>query len=148
MRRPTLLTLAMVFCFAGIADSWYLAEHALSDTALSCGIGSLTGCNVVAQSAYSHFFGIPLGIYGLVFYALVFVISALATTIHARRLMQTLFGLGIVGLLFSCYFAYLQFFVIDAICIYCMGSLVLSILIFVLTSILVRTKESSPPVVM
>ncbi|MDB4992533.1 MAG: vitamin epoxide reductase [Parcubacteria group bacterium] len=148
MRRPTLLTLTMLFSFAGIADSWYLAEHALTNTALSCGIGSLTGCNVVAQSAYSHFFGIPLGVYGLVFYALVFVLSALATTINVRRLMQTLFGLGIVGLLFSIYFAYLQFFVIDAVCIYCMGSFVLSILIFILTTVLVRIKQPSPPVVM
>jgi uncharacterized membrane protein len=148
MRRPALLGFTMLFSFAGIADAWYLAEHALTNTALSCGIGTLSGCNTVAQSAYSHFFGIPLGVYGLVFYTIIFILAAISTTKNSHRLNQGLFGLGIVGILFSFYFLWLQFFVIDAICIYCLGSFVISLGIFVFTAFLVRRRYVPPVLVM
>ena len=146
MRRTTLLILTAIFSFLGIADAWYLAEHALTNTALYCNIGSISGCNTVAQSPYSHFFGIPLGVYGVIFYGLVFVAAAFAFTHHARRLMQFLFFLGCVGLLFSLYFMGLQLFIIDALCIYCLGSFVLAVLIFITTSLLLRRRPVAPPV--
>jgi uncharacterized membrane protein len=148
MRRSTLLILTILLSVAGIVDAWYLAEHALTNTALSCGVGALSGCNTVAQSEYSHFFGIPLGVYGLFFYAVVFVLAACATKLLSRRFLQALFGLGIVGLLFSFYFLWLQFFVINAICIYCLGSFAISVIIFICTTLLVRVRTEPPPPVM
>lgn len=140
MRRTTLLYLTIAFSLIGIADAWYLAQHALTNTALSCGVGTLSGCNVVAQSAYSHFFGIPLGVYGVVFYTLMFVLATLDFAIEKRRLAKVLFGMGSIGVLFSFYFVWLQFFVIDAICIYCFVSFILSLGIFCTTFFLMRKR--------
>jgi len=144
MRRTTLLILTAILSFLGIADAWYLAEHALTNTALYCGIGSISGCNTVAQSSYSHFFGIPLGVYGVVFYAVIFIATAFAFTHQARRLMQFLFLLGSIGILFSLYFMGLQLFVIDALCIYCLASFVFSVGIFITTFLLNRRAAPIP----
>ncbi len=142
MRRTSLLVLTTIFSFLGILDSWYLAQHALTNTALYCGIGALSGCNAVAQSPYSHLFGIPLGVYGVFFYGVVFIASALAYSAPVRRLMQLLFLFGCLGFLMSLYFIGLQLFVIDAICIYCVASFALSVGIFVTTFKLVRHRPA------
>src|SRR4051812_36052942 len=115
MRSRTLLSITTFFSLLGIADSLYLAEHALTKTALSCGIGSgaLTGCNVVAQSEYSHIFGIPLGVYGLVFYTAVFVLSFIARKDPTLRIKKLLLLAGTLGMLLSLYFLWLQVFIID-----------------------------------
>lgn len=147
MRRPTLLAFTLVFSLLGIADSWYLTEHALTDTTLFCGIstGVLSGCNTVAQSAYSHVFGIPLALYGLVFYVLVLLITFSLYAGESRRRAQMLFGLGIIGLLLSIYFEAVQVFAIKALCIYCLGSFLLSIGIFAAALSLVRRRPATPP---
>lgn len=148
MRRPTLLALAVVFSLLGIADSWYLAKHALTDTALSCGIstGALSGCNTVAQSGYSHVFGVPLAIYGLVFYMLVFLVTLSLYARESSRRSQALFIVAIVGFLLSVYFEAVQIFAIKALCIYCLGSFVLSVGIFATSLSLVRRRPALPPV--
>lgn len=146
MNRKLYLALTLVFSILGFADSWYLAQHELTDTALSCGIGStLSGCNIVAQSPYSHLFGIPLGVYGLVFYGIILLFTLAMYAGHKRRLSQLLFVVAVVGTLLSFYFASLQIFVIKAICIYCFGSFFLTIGIFVTTLMLARHKPAAPP---
>ncbi len=134
--RACLLPGLVVLSLFGVADSWYLAEHALTNTALSCGIAGLSGCNIVAQSPYSHLFGIPLGIYGVLFYAFIFVLSAIALTSMNRWITQLLFGLGVLGMLFSFYFLGLQLFVINALCVYCIGSFIIAAGIFLATLVL------------
>ena len=149
MRPRTLLSITTFFSVLGIADSLYLAEHAITKTALSCGIGTgaLTGCNVVAQSEYSHILGIPLGIYGLVFYTAVFVLSLVARSRPTKRIKQLLLLSGTLGMLLSLYFLWLQVFIIDAICIYCLASFVFATAIFVTTLMLLRDREAVlPPV--
>lgn len=147
MRRSFLRALTLVFSLLGIADAWYLAEHALTKTALSCGIGpsELSGCNTVAQSAYARFFDIPLGIYGVVFYALVLLVILSLYLRETRHRLRLLVILGVIGMVFSFYFEGLQIFVIKALCIYCLGSFFLSIGIFAASLMLVRQKTGVPP---
>lgn len=131
----------------GIADAWYLAEHAITDTALSCGIdGALSGCNVVAQSPYSHFFGIPLGLYGVAFYGFVLIFSLISWKKESVRLRQGLAMVATAGILASSYFLGLQVFVIEALCIYCIGSFVISFGIFLLTLPFWRRTDLIPVV--
>lgn len=136
MNRTTLLTVLLVLTFLGIADAWYLASAALSGTSLSCsiaGLESLNGCNQVAQSAYSQFLGLPLALYGVFFYAVLFVIAAILITMPIRLLYKVAIGLGVVGFFLSLYFVFLQAFVIKAVCVYCMASVVIATGIFFTT---------------
>ncbi len=137
---------AILLCSVlGIADSWYLAQSALTDTPLVCGIENLDGCNVVAQSVYSHLFGIPLGVYGVVFYALLIVVSAIAIAKPRAWVPAALVALGAIGLVASIIFEAIQIFLIKAICIYCLGSAILSALVFVFALLLWKRLRTPTP---
>jgi uncharacterized membrane protein len=123
MQRSVLLALVLALSFLGIADSWYLFQSAVTDTALTCDIGAgLDGCNIVAQSPYSQFLGIPLALYGVGFFALVFAVGGALFLAHARLLQKGLLALAAFGAAASLMFVYIQFFLIKALCIYCLLS--------------------------
>jgi len=126
MARNTLIALILALAFLGIADSWYLAESAATDTPLVCGPGMLEGCNAVAQSPYSQLFGIPLGVYGVVFYGLAMLLAAAALTMKIRGTSFYLLVVTGAGAIASVAFLYVQFFLIKALCVYCLASAVFS----------------------
>ncbi len=132
MTRTALLSLLLVLTFLGLADAWYLTDAAFTGSALSCsftGLEALSGCNQVAQSTYSHFLGLPLALYGVGFYAVLFVIAAVLFVVPMRALYRAAIVLSLVAAALSLYFVYLQFFVIKALCVYCLGSMVIAVLI-------------------
>lgn len=139
----------LVFAFLGIADSAYLAEHEANGTPLICNIQSLSGCNTVAESQYSRFFGIPLAQYGVLFYSILFVLSALELAIFNRLLRRILQGISLVGIIASLYFTFVQVFVIGAFCIYCLASAIIALFIFICASsiepIRKSVQKSHPP---
>ena len=104
----------LILSFLGLADAWYLGDAALTGTQISCNTLVLSGCNIVAASKYSHLFGIPLGVYGALFYAAVFMLAALALVMPDRRTHIWLFFLTIAGALISLVLATIQATVIHA----------------------------------
>ena len=120
----------LLFAFCGLANSAYLTQSEQNGTPLLCNIENLNGCNVVAQSPYSHLFGVSLAEYGLFFYAIVFFISAAELFLIDQLLRRVLQGLAAFGFVASLYFTFLQVFVIQALCVYCLGSAALALLIF------------------
>ncbi|HRH55681.1 MAG TPA: vitamin K epoxide reductase family protein [Candidatus Paceibacterota bacterium] len=144
MSRSVLLALVLALSFLGVADSWYLYQSAVTDTALSCDIGAgLDGCNIVAQSPYSQLFDVPLALYGVLFFAIVFALSLALYFVQTRGMYRTLYGLGIFGALASIVFLYIQFALIQALCIYCIFSAGIAFLILFLARIL--WKHHAPP---
>ena len=123
MHRTILLALIIALSLLGVADSWYLLQSAVTDTALTCDIGAgLDGCNIVAQSPYSKLFGVPLALYGVGFFGLIFL-GALALLFSRNpRLYLVLLGLAGIGAAASVVFLYIQFVLIKALCIYCLLS--------------------------
>jgi uncharacterized membrane protein len=85
----------------------------------ACG-GTQTGCYAVNTSQYEKTLGIKNGYIGLV----VFSILAIITSLHIRnpsKSKKRIIITGIIlGTLFALYFLYIQFFVLKAICKYCM----------------------------
>lgn len=146
MGRKTLLAVILTLALLGLADSWYLAESAATDTPLVCGPGMLEGCNAVAQSPYSKLFGIPLGVYGVLFYGLIFAFSLTALMYKSRMVPLYLFIVSGAGALASLAFLYIQFFLIQALCIYCLMSALISFILVALAYLFFkRLKELSPP---
>lgn len=142
----------LVFAFCGLANSAYLTQSEQNGTPLLCNIENLNGCNIVAQSPYSHMFGISLAEYGLFFYAIVFFIAAAELLLVDQLLRRVLQGLAAAGFIASLYFTFLQVFVIKALCVYCLGSAVLALLIFFFAThiepvrgVLMRKKSSDEP---
>jgi uncharacterized membrane protein len=120
----------------GLADAAYLAVSDLTGSQLACSIKGLDGCNIVAKSMYNNIFGIPLGVYGVVFYALIFI--------HPMRYVyRAIQVLGFVGLIASVIFMLIQLFLIKALCVYCLGSAIISFLICLVAIQL--WKRHAPP---
>lgn len=144
------VVLILILAFFGLADSAYLAQSALSGTSLLCNIQNLSGCNVVAASEYSRLFGIPLAIYGVVFYSAVFMLAALELALYNLLLRRALQVASVIGVLSSLYFVFVQKFFIGAFCIYCFVSAVIALLILVCASLIepirkLTGKDVQPP---
>lgn len=153
--RNGLLIALLVLTLLGIADAFYLTLSAFEGAALFCDVGAvLDGCNVVAQSPYSKLFGLPLALYGVIFYGFVFVVVSALFVLTHHPLYQAIVTLGVIGLIASLIFLFIQFVLIKALCIYCIMSAVIAALI---CGIAIRlwakhapgrvTKAPQPPVV-
>jgi uncharacterized membrane protein len=146
MKRACVV-LILILAFLGLADSIYLAQHALNGAPLLCTIQNLSDCNVVATSPYSRIFGIPIAELGVLFYGIMFVLAALELVIYDQLLRRVLQVLALTGILTSLYFTLIQRFVIDAFCIYCLASTLIALTIFILASFIEPIKRrTTPPV--
>lgn len=131
MNRTSLTVLLVLLAFFGIADAWYLTASAVTDTALSCDLGAvLDGCNIVAKSAYSKIFGIPLAAFGVFYYSAIFVIGGLLFVFRSRLLDRGLYMFATLGAASSVVLLAIQFAFIKAICIYCIASAVAAFMIW------------------
>lgn len=135
----------LVLAFFGLADSVYLAQHAISGTSLLCNIENLSGCNIVANSQYSRIFGIPLASYGVAFYAVLFVLAALELALFNKLLRRVLQIGAFIGVVASLVFVLIQMFLINAFCIYCFLSAAIAVLILVSASRIEPLKRRDRP---
>ncbi len=111
---------AAVLALVGIGVAIYIVIADSGGGAPKCLAGG-TGCETVADSHYSHIAGINVAVFGIFGYALL-LIAALVPGDAGR------FGgflTALVGFGFSLYLTYLELFVIDAICQWCVASAVL-----------------------
>ena len=125
---------------AGVAVALYLTSlHYGGSAALCTGIGD---CETVNQSEYATVGPIPVAMLGLAAYLtrLFAVLAAwLRPQLHSAAPLLV-FGVALAGVLYSLYLTYLELFVIDAICPWCVVSAVLLVAI-----LLVATREVVAP---
>lgn len=121
--RPVLLVLSVL----GLILSLYLTYLHFADSgAAFCAEGS--DCDVVRQSAFSSIFGIPVALFGVIGYAL--IIFFMLSSINNKRKWLLLYIVSLAGVSFSAYLTYLELFIIDAICMYCVVSALFMVAIF------------------
>jgi uncharacterized membrane protein len=120
---------SVVLALLGLSVATYIAVAESGGGAPKCIAGG-GGCETVAASKYSHLAGINVAVLGIAGYVLLLV-AALIPGDPGR------FGgfLGaLVGFGFSAYLTYLELFVIDAICQWCVASAVLMTLSLVVAA--------------
>jgi uncharacterized membrane protein len=115
----TLRLLGALLALAGLTISLYLTITWYDDSIPVC-VGGGGGCEKVQTSDYADWAGVPVALVGAIGYGLILV--SLALPGDAGRFSGVLFGL--VGIGFSIYLTYLELFVIDAICQWCVASAV------------------------
>ena len=137
----------LFLAFCGLADSAYLAEHEINGTPLICNIQNLSGCNIVADSTYSHVFGVPLAEFGVLFYGILLVLAALELVLFDKLLRRVLQGFSLIGVISSLYFTTIQIFFIGAFCIYCTTSALIALIILVLATFIepIRRRTQHEP---
>ncbi len=134
-----LVLVAVAIVGVGIAS--YLAwENSRGESGV-CTI--VHGCSTVQQSKYGKILGIPVSVPGLGLYALL-ALSGIAWVTNARGVRPYAALVGAVGaafgFLFSLFLTYLEAFVIDAWCIYCIVSAVLMTVLFAGWSVLLANE--------
>lgn len=126
----TLRSAAGAVALAGIGVATYIAVVEAGGGAPACLAGG-GGCETVASSSYSHLAGINVAVFGIIGYAL--LLGAAAMRGDAARFGGLL--LALVGFGYSAYLTYLELFVVDAICQWCVASAVLMTVLMVLNTI-------------
>jgi uncharacterized membrane protein len=124
--------LAAVVALIGVADSIYLTIKHYTGEKVPCSI--VEGCEQVLTSAYAEIGGIPLAIFGAAAYFIAFSLAILAA--FGNRSMWTIFGVQTAFMLaFTAWLVYLQAFVIEAFCQFCLLSAGTTLVLFIIYAI-------------
>jgi uncharacterized membrane protein len=118
-----------ILALAGIGVAAYIAIVDAAGGTPQCLAGG-TGCETVANSDYSDLAGINVAVLGIASYLLLLG-AALAPGDLARIAG---FTIALIGFGFSVYLTYLELFVIDAICQWCVASAVLMTLLLIVNA--------------
>ena len=124
-------TAALVLCAAGVLISAYLlvADFILGGAEL-CLTGR--GCDVVRGSRYSSVGGVPVSLLGVLGY--VAMVAAVLSPLGRRTRWSVLFWLSAIAVGFSAYLTYLELFIIDALCSWCVASAAIAVAVFSLAA--------------
>lgn len=157
MERKNILIAIMIFSFLGVIIAGMLTAAKYSDSiALLCGQDIDNSCNTVQNSPYSYLinekkndgseFKIPLTLAGIIFYL---ILIALAYRVYSNeknkkktsdKLKYSLFVIGIFGVLFSAAFTWIQAFLIEAFCTYCLISALDTVIIAIMIGLITFRK--------
>ena len=107
---------------AGVAVAGYLTWVHYAGVGLLCAGGG-GGCGRVQGSSYATLAGVPVAVIGLGGY--VAILCSLLLRGEPARLATA--ALALVGATFSAYLTYLELFVIEAICQWCVASAILMV---------------------
>jgi uncharacterized membrane protein len=129
----------------GIFVALYLLLYKLGMIGnLSCSVGS---CETVNLSKWATFLGLPVAGWGVAWYVAMFVLALVSTGSRFTESLvvsTVLLGVATTGLIFSLYLTYLELFVIDAICQWCVVSAVIVTIIFFVAVADWRELRKSP----
>lgn len=131
----------IVVSLAGFLDATYLTVKHYLGTPIPCSI--LNGCEEVTTSKYSAIAGIPVALLGSIYYLVIFILSVAYADTKKEWFAYTASRLTVVGFLASLWFVYLQFFVLHALCLYCLFSTVTSTALFILGLCILRFKRKT-----
>ncbi|MCW2856001.1 MAG: putative rane protein [Marmoricola sp.] len=119
----------------GLGLSIYLSiEHATSSTSFACPESATINCVKVTTSKYSTLAGVPVAYLGLAFFiAMVVLFSPWVWRLAPRalrwvRLASVVAGLGMIG-----YLVWAELYRIHAICLWCTGVHITTVLLFTAT---------------
>ena len=128
---PRKLIIALiVFSFLGFLDATYMSAEHFAGKIPNCSF--LSGCELVMTGEYSTLGSIPIAYMGLTYYLIVFALVIAYKECGVRKILKYLGYLTFIGFLFSLWLIYLQAFIIEAFCLYCIISATTSTILFIL----------------
>ncbi len=131
---------------AGIFLALYLLLYKLGMIgALTCSVGS---CETVNTSKWARFLGLPVAGWGVAWYMATFAMalgSIQGRFADSKGMSLALLVMTASGLIFSAYLTYLELFVINAICQWCVVSAILVLVMFILTLLDYRESRQTEP---
>jgi uncharacterized membrane protein len=120
---------AVIAAAIGLLDAVYLAASHYRGIAPECSL--LNGCEQVTASVYATMFGVPIALFGALYYLFALVLLFLALEFGSRRAVLLLLGASSAAFLFSLWLVFAQLFLLKAVCLYCVLSALTSTIVFV-----------------
>ncbi len=132
----------IMIAILGILDATYLTIIKFTDNKALC-IQGIGDCWTVNNSSYSEWNGIPISIFGILAYLSIILILTLQNRVKFLVDFGSIFvfGIALIGFLFSIYLTYLQFAVIKAVCPFCIISATTMTIVFFLSLIRLRNEQ-------
>ena len=130
--RQAIALLALIGCFVSLY-LWLYKIGAIGT--LQCGAGS---CEYVQTSRYADFLGLPVALYGVAGYAVLFTVSLVGLQpVYVTRRGPTLLLAALASLGFACtvYLTYVELFVLHALCRWCVASAVIMTVVWVVAGV-------------
>jgi len=124
--------LVILLALAGIGASGYLTYTYWFEESVAC--AGLSSCSIVAESKYSHMGPIPVAFFGVLGYVAILAMAAFWLRVGDRWgywPLLGIWGMALGGVAYSAYLTYLEIFVIEAACIWCVSSAVIMVGILV-----------------
>lgn len=121
--------LSLIISLIAFFIASYLSILHFKDSVPPC---TFSGCEVVLTSKYSEVFGVPVALYGAIFYLLLTVLSTILITSYNKRVNLIFVLLSSAGFISTLYFLFLQTALIKEFCQYCIITEILSLSIFLI----------------
>jgi len=157
MKEKTLFRIIILLSVLGIVASAYLLSIHKTNGATDsfCDIDNSFSCTLVDQSEYSEFLGIPMSMLGVIGYFILIILSFLIC--HKKKLVniiplgklwklisfKMILFVATLALIISLYLTYLELFIIKSICLLCLFSQVLILIIAILSYLNMRIKRNN-----
>ncbi|HEX8990588.1 MAG TPA: vitamin K epoxide reductase family protein [Anaerolineales bacterium] len=126
---------SLALAVLGILVSAYMTVYKLTDNPNMC-LGN-GGCSTVNSSKYAALYGIPVAVIGIGGYLSILVLLWVERSNAFLTSNGTLivFGLALLGFLFTLYLIYVELALIHALCPFCVTSQVTMTVLFILSII-------------
>lgn len=137
-RTRNLLLAFAVLGLAASSASTYVHYKLVTEPAYAsvCDISSTVSCTEAYLSRYGSFWGVPVAIGGVLYFALVLVMSALGSRPRSaarENVPGYIFAFSTVALAFVLYLAWASFFRLGAVCLLCVTTYVAVVAIFIVS---------------
>lgn len=133
MSAVLLRRVALACAALGLLDAAYLTfEHFSSSTTLVCSENGIVDCAKVTTSSYASFLGAPVALLGLLYFMAMSILClprvyrSPAPAIAWARIAGAVLGVAMVV-----YLVWAELFALDAICLWCTGIHVLTVVLFI-----------------
>jgi uncharacterized membrane protein len=139
-----LYRISVALSVLGLLVSIYMTIYKLTHNDVMC-IGN-GGCSVVNNSSYSAIYGIPVALVGVGGYLSILAVLLLEkrnpTGFLRDNATMILFGITLMGFLFTLYLVYVEVVLLKALCPFCVTSQITMTLIFIVSVVrLVRQPQ-------
>ncbi len=124
---------SLLLAAVGLVDAGYLTWIKLTGNAVAC--SNVGNCEVVNNSRFATIQGIPIALFGASAYLMILILLGWErrNPPMGETTRMAVFGLTLVGTLYSAYLTYVELAILRAICPYCLASAVIMTILFVLS---------------
>lgn len=135
---------SIILAILGLLDSIYLVWVKFTGNYAIC--GPIGNCESVNSSQYSEIFGVPIALLGAGAYLVMVVLLLLEPrgSFWAESGPIIVFGMSLIGVLYSIYLTYIEIAILKAICPYCVISAIILVSLLIISAIRLSQSLGDP----